>query len=64
MERLNEKIKSSKGKYLIVNRRYYMLILEEVANSNKVETWDVVVEKYKGLIVAVTDVRNFEFDII
>jgi flagellar biosynthesis/type III secretory pathway protein FliH len=67
MKNLNDECKRGKdagAKFLIVNRKYFEYITQEIAKLKKVDPWLVIVDKYKGLIVAVTDVTNFEFQAI
>lgn len=65
MDKIDDLIKSKKGKYLIVNRRYFELIQDYIGKSKKIkDSFLIEVETYKGLIVAVTDKQNFTFDII
>ena len=67
MKNLNEACKQgveSGAKYLIVNRRYFEEITVELAKKQKVQPWLVIVEKYKGLTVAVTDLKDFSYDVV
>lgn len=67
MKNLNDAIKKGKAagaNYLIVNRKIFEFISQELAKQQKIESWLVIVDKYKGLVVAVTDVKGFDFDVI
>lgn len=66
MDKLKEEIKKNKGaKYLIVNRRYYELICIEIAKEKRIKDYFLVIaDMYKHLIVAVTDKKDFNYEII
>lgn len=67
MEKLNQECQKKGAKYLIVNRKYYEMIGDEIAKTKKMrieDSWLNVVETYKGLIVAVTDKSDFTFKVL
>lgn len=67
MEELNKACQKKGAKFLIVNRRYYDLLLKVLAKEQgfkEDEYFLAKTETYKKLIVAVTDKNDFTFQVI
>lgn len=66
MNKINQEIKEKpEARFLIVNRRYYELICMEIAKKDKIKDYFMVVaDDYKGLIVAITDKADFNYEIL
>lgn len=67
MKEINEACKKKGAKFLIVNRKYYDLLLKAIAKDqgfSQDEYFLAEAETYKKLIVAVTDKKEFTFEVI
>ena len=67
MEELNKECRKKGAKYLIVNRRYYDMILQALAKDqgyDDEEYFFANAETYRNLIVAVTDKADFTFKVL